>query len=142
MQIQCNMGLKPNPHVPRARSLIVCKRAQYHGQRRIRDVSRLANEFDIVVATYQTLGADHRVARPLPLCCDNSDYEFASVDVSTYQDPAQRPRGPPFPYPCCRSVTRYTWHYDRHLPHTVGADDTRARPLCHEISMKYLGLSG
>lgn len=42
----------------------MCAHAQYHGQRRIRDVFRLANEFDIVVATYQTVGADHHRARP------------------------------------------------------------------------------
>ena len=79
----------PKPPVWLARSLMVCARAQYHGQRRIRDVSRLASEFDIVVATYQTLGADHRMARPLPLCCSKSSNEFASV-FCTYQDPAPR----------------------------------------------------
>ena len=75
-----------------------CARAQYHGQRRIRDVSRLANEFDIVVATYQTLGADHRVARPLPLCCRHSKTGFESV-VPTYQTPHNDYRGAPPPYP-------------------------------------------
>ena len=42
----------------------------YHGQNRIKDVKKLANDYDVVVTTYQTLGADfsHAGGKANPNC--------------------------------------------------------------------------
>lgn len=37
---------------------------QYHGAARLRDVYRIAQDYDLVLTTYQTLGSDWHRVRP------------------------------------------------------------------------------
>ena len=81
-----NARNKPGSCLGRPYCLLLC--AQYHGQGRNRDIVHLANEYDIVVTTYQTVGADHHRARPSSLCCMSSVissvHAFQAGELSAY----------------------------------------------------------